>query len=239
MITLILIAQLLSDHPRHRAVNAADVVVVDVTQPAPLRSHEPASLTIPLNEPVASLPSHSPAIERAPWYVYGLIGLVGMLLFAAAYLFFSRTKKSSHETKIPLPDEDVELYGEVIHPPKTTQEYFAYVGTEEKEVKLTRVLPKDAPPRTLDECKAIYIEGIEALVQQMVWPAKLRCLRIEDAPVEIQWRAWVGDSWDREPLLRATGKEKGQALKSLLRKYKENGGPWISHAIERSSKTAG
>ena len=236
---LILVLQILAAHPRHRPADSPDVVVVDAAQaPVMLRGHEPTNLTARTDEVLTPLPRHRPA-ERAPWWLYGLVValIIAGLSIPVTYYFASQNKRPSHESKIPLPDEETEPYGKVIHPPKTTQEYFAYVGTEEKEVRLIRTLPKDAPPRTIDECKAIYIEGVESLVQQIVWPAKLRCLRVEDAPIEIQWRAWLGDNWDREPIMRATGKEKGQALKSLLRKYKENGGSWISHAIERSVKT--
>lgn len=93
--------------------------------------------------------------------------------------------------------------------------------------------PEKLPARTPEVCHGLYLEGVEGLVKRMVWPEKLSCVGFSDGPVETRWRAWLGTTWDSS-LIRANGRTQGQALKGLLRCYREHGGAWTAHALERS-----
>lgn len=98
--------------------------------------------------------------------------------------------------------------------------------------------PTKLPARTPEECRTLYLEGLESLVRRQVWPEKVICRESKDAPAETRWRAWLGSevsSWDAS-IVRANGRTQGQALKGLLRSYRAHGGAWTAHALERSEK---
>lgn len=246
MITLILLAQLTVAHPRHRAVAAEPTVEVDaaVADAEPFRGRESTAIrnglsTLPLDSeeaPVRVQRTARPA-EHAPWYAYALLAAVVLVVTVELARGAVTLKKAvSKKPHIKLQDDkkDEGHYDKVIAPPKTAQQYTSYVSAPTDKIVPTRMLPDGVPPRTEQQCNELYLEGVESLVQRLVWPEKLRTLYVPSEPIETRWRAWLGDSWDKEFVMRATGKGKGQALKSLLRKYRENGSEWISHAIERS-----
>lgn len=184
--------------------------------PAPIPPPEPAievdaGVQASGREPSwISEPIRPPApvpVERAPWWVYA-IG-IGVLLSPLG--LFLRKKK---------PD------------PNLVSQRFASIPSIPPEPMPE---PTKLPGRSAETCYAIYIEGVEGLVRRQVWPEKVTCREIKDAPIETRWRAWLGDSWDSS-LIRANGRAQGQALKGLLRSYRQHGGAWVAHALERSEK---
>lgn len=214
---------------RHHDVQETDASIqIHGREPAettPVEATQPQSLSEP-TQPAR----HAQSTEHAPWYVYALL----VLAIAIPISLFFRSSSHQKQEKIPLPLPDkLRHQPQPSEPviPKTSSEYLAYMVDNGNEAKV------DGKTRTREECHSLYIEGVKSFVQRQVWPEKLNTLLVEGEPIEMRWRAWLGSSWDKEMIMRATGSTEGMALKRLLQTYERNGGSWIAHAVERSSKS--
>lgn len=90
--------------------------------------------------------------------------------------------------------------------------------------------------RSPKECRDIYLDGLRSLVSGLlkIEIFRIKCERDETAPKETRWRIWIDAPGYQEAVVRASGKEEGQAWKALLRAHKALGGIWTSHAVERN-----
>lgn len=205
------------------------VLVLAQTAGAPRRNREPswvasapetASAPLPDRIPAPSSPpdraSGSPperasGSERAPWWVYALF--FGLPLGVGIAL--RRRPSTSSEKKprgLSKPGKPIIDQGQIL------------LHDEAAAISV-------GPSRTREAVYKIYLESTEALVRRIVHPEKLHCREEPDAPIEMRWRAWLGDAgWDRA-LIRATGRTNGMALKGLLRSFQKHGGVWTSHAV--------
>lgn len=220
---VLIIAQTLSNIRGHHVAPA--VSVEPIAQQDAGHGHEPASWVETDHPTTPAVMQPAPA-EHAPWWVYAtLIALVASVM-GAPWL----TRRRSRPTRLTLlQGGEKKPAADTSSVPRSTAEYVAYLGTETGDP--TR---DGTEARTPEQCQAIYIDGVEGLVKRMVWPERMHCTMLEEAPVETRWRAWLGDQgWDRS-VVRSYGRTQGMALKGLLRSYRQHGGAWIAHALERS-----
>lgn len=201
---------LLAQLHRHAATTPAPPPepVVETAEDAGARASGSGREPSWISEPIQ--PPAPPPVEHAPWWVYA----IGIGVILSPFGLLLRKKK---------PD------------PNTVSQRFASMPSIPPPVEAP---PTKLLPRTPEECRTLYLEGLESLVRRQVWPEKVICREIKDAPVETRWRAWLGSegsSWDAS-IVRANGRTQGQALKGLLRSYKAHGGAWTAHALERSEK---
>lgn len=218
-ILVLVIAQAAGGNRAHARIAEPE----DAAQQDAGRGHEPASWAEAERQPAPA--AQTVPVEHAPWWVYAtLVGIVSSVV-GVPWLMRQRYQP----TRLSLMRGDKKKAEDTSSVPRSTAEYVAYLGIETGE-------PAREGTRTPEQCQAIYIEGVEGLAKRMVWPERLHCAALEDAPVETRWRAWLGDQgWDRS-VVRSCGRTQGMALKGLLRSYKQHGGPWVAHALERSSR---